>query len=99
MIAIERETAPLVPDAVLEGARRAMAHRLDRLERRLVAAVRRRERGLMHDLAVARASLFPLGKPQERMLNFLPLLARHGTLLLDLLRAAAAEHAAALIRG
>ena len=97
--AIEREKSPLVPDVVLEGARRAMAHRLDRLERRLVAAVRRRERGLMHDLAVARASLFPLGKPQERMLNFLPLLARHGTLLLDLLRAAAAEHAAALIRG
>jgi len=97
--AVASDTAALVPEEVLEGARRTIAHRLDRLERRLVAAVRRRERGLMRDLAVARASLFPLGKPQERMLNFVPLLARHGAPLLDLVRAAAEEHAAALIRG
>lgn len=97
--AVAGESHPLVPEAVLDGARRNMAHRLDRLERRLVAAVRRRERGLMHDLAVARAALFPLGKPQERLLNFLPLLARHGRPLFDLVRAAAAEHAAALIGG
>ena len=96
---VEADATPLVPEAVLEGARRSMAHRLDRLDRRLVAAVKHRERDLMHDLAVARASLFPLGKPQERMLNFLPLLARHGAPLLDLMRAAAAEHAAGLVNG
>jgi len=97
--AVAGETAPLVPEAVLEGARRSIAHRLDRLERRLVAAVKHREREVMHDLAVARASLFPLGKPQERILNFLPLLARHGAPLLQLMRNAAAAHAAGLVDG
>jgi len=53
----------------------------------------------MHDLAVARASLFPLGAPQERALNFLPLLARHGSPLLEAMRRAAAQHAAALVAG
>ena len=32
----------------------------------------------MRDIAIARTSLFPLGKPQERVLNFIPMLARHG---------------------
>jgi hypothetical protein len=53
----------------------------------------------MHDLAVARASLFPLGKPQERTLNFLPFLARHGAPLLAAMRTAAVEHAARLMSG
>ena len=97
--ALAADRAPLVPPPVPEGARRNIAHRLDRLERRLVAAVKHRERDLMHDLAVARASLFPLGKPQERMLNVLPMLARHGTALLELMREAAAAHAARLVDG
>ncbi len=95
--AVDSEKSPLAPDAVLEGARRTIAHRLDRLERRLVAAVKHRERELMHDLAVARASLFPLGRPQERLLNFVPMLARHGAPLVAAMRRAAAEHAAALV--
>jgi uncharacterized protein YllA (UPF0747 family) len=97
--AVHRERSPLTPDPVLEGARRSIAHRLDRLERRLVAAVKHRERELMHDLAVARASLFPLGRPQERELNFIPFLARHGAPLLGAMREAAGGHAASLIAG
>jgi len=87
---------PLVPDAVLEGARRSIGHRLDRLERRIVAAAKRRERDLEHDLAVARTSLFPLEKPQERVLNLMPLLARHGTTLLDAMLDQARAHARSL---
>jgi uncharacterized protein YllA (UPF0747 family) len=97
--AVRADRAPLAPDPVLEGARRNIAHRLARLERRLVAAVKHRERGVMHDLAVARASLFPLGKPQERLLNFLPFLARHGAPLLAAMQRAAAAHAAHLVAG
>jgi len=97
--AVASDATALVPEAVLEGTRRHLSHRLDRLERRLVAAVKQRERGLMHDLAVARAALFPLGAPQERVLNFLPLLARHGAPLLGAMRRNADAHAAALVAG
>ncbi|MDQ6887216.1 MAG: bacillithiol biosynthesis BshC [Gemmatimonadota bacterium] len=90
---------PLLPPAVIEGASRTLAHRVDRLERRLVAAGKRRESELMTDIATARAALFPLGRPQERVLNAVPLLARHGPVLLDAMRARAGEHATALIAG
>jgi uncharacterized protein YllA (UPF0747 family) len=93
------ERAPLVPDAVLEGARHSIAHRIERLERRVVAAAKRRESATMRDIAIARASLFPLGKPQERVLNFIPMLARHGEPLLAQMRARASEHAAFVLTG
>jgi bacillithiol synthase len=32
----------------------------------------------MQEIGTARGSLYPLGKPQERALNFVPLLARYG---------------------
>jgi uncharacterized protein YllA (UPF0747 family) len=93
-----REThPPLLPEAVVEGARRDVAHRLDRLERRILAAAKRRHAELMHDVATARASLFPLGRPQERLLNFMPMLARHGRPLLGAMRSRASEHAARLV--
>ena len=91
--------APLVPDAVLDGVRNNVAYRLQRLERRIVAGAKRREEAAMRDIAVARASLYPLGKPQERVLNFIPMLARHGQPLLDMMRARANEHAASLLAG
>jgi uncharacterized protein YllA (UPF0747 family) len=89
----------LVPEAVVEGARRSIEHRIDRLERRLLAAVKRRERDMMRAIATARGSLFPLGKRQERALNLIPLLARYGPALLDAVRAAAGRHATALVFG
>ena len=82
---------PLVPDAVLDGARHNVQHRIERLERRIVAAAKRREATTMRDIAIARTSLFPLGKPQERVLNFIPMLA--------LMRARASEHAASILAG
>lgn len=93
------EDAALVPRAVVEGAERALCHRLGRLERRLVAAVKQREHAVMRDLATARAALVPDGAPQERRLNLLPLLARHGPPLLDSLRDAAGAHARAVVHG
>jgi uncharacterized protein YllA (UPF0747 family) len=97
-LAAER-APPLVPDAVLDGVRNNIAYRMQRLERHIVAGAKRREAAAIRDIAVARASLFPLGKPQERVLNFIPMLTRHGQPLLDLMRARAGEHAAALLAG
>ena len=88
------DTRPLVPDAVVEGARRALLHRLERLERRYLAAVKRREEALRRDVGTARASLFPDGVRQERALNFLPFLARYGEPLVARMLGAAAVHAA-----
>ena len=74
-----------------------MIARLERLERRYVAAVKRREEELMRRVATARAYLYPDGKRQERALNFLPMLARTGPALVDAMREQASTHAAALI--
>lgn len=93
------ERGPLVPDAVLDGARHNIVHRIERLERRVVAAAKRRETATVRDIAIARTSLFPLGKPQERVLNFIPMLARHGEPLLAQMRARASEHASFLLGG
>jgi bacillithiol biosynthesis cysteine-adding enzyme BshC len=97
--AVGEGDAPLVPDPVLTGARNSIGHRLDRLERRVVAASKRKHGQLVRDVETARASLYPLGRPQERMLNLMPLLARHGELLLEAMLEAAREHAASLVEG
>ena len=89
--------APLVDPRVVEGARIAIGHRLDRLERRLVAAMARRSAETARDVATARAALFPRRKPQERALNFLPMLARQGSPLLDGMITEAGRHAARLV--
>ena len=51
----------------------------------------------MNDLAAIRAAVMPQGGRQERKLNYLPLMARHGDLLLEQLKAGAAIHAGGLI--
>jgi uncharacterized protein YllA (UPF0747 family) len=89
----------LVPEEVLRGARNSIGHRLDRLERRIVAASKRKHRSLVRDVETARASLFPLGRPQERVLNLMPMLARHGGPLLEAMLERAREHAASLVGG
>ena len=86
-------------ERAVQGAAGAMMHRADRLERRLVAAVKRRESALMSDVATLRASLRPRGKPQERVLNPIPILARQGLSLLDEMRDAAGLHARSLLSG
>jgi bacillithiol biosynthesis cysteine-adding enzyme BshC len=74
---------PLLPAAVVDGTHRQLMHRVDRLQRRYVAAVKRREVALTTDVATARGALYPDGKRQERALNFVPILARHGTRLIE----------------
>ncbi len=87
----------LVPERVVEGARHQMLHRVDRLERRLRAASRARQTEAVADLAAVRAALMPEGQRQERRLNPVPMLARHGDLLLAQLKAGAAMHAGSLV--
>jgi uncharacterized protein YllA (UPF0747 family) len=86
-------------ERAVQGAAGAMLHRADRLERRLLAAVKRRERTLMNDAATLRASLRPRGERQERVLNPLPILARNGMALLGEMRDAAREHAERIVTG
>ncbi len=104
-----RESMALLPDALgaesetlglgaaVVGATQSLQHRLDRLERRLVAAIKRRESRQMRDVATIRAALRPRGGRQERVLNPLPLFARHGCTLLSEMCRAAGPHAASLV--
>ncbi len=87
----------LVPERVIEGARHQMLHRVDRLERRLRAAARARQTEAVQDLAAVRAAIMPEGQRQERRLNAVPMLARHGDLLVAQLKAGAAMHAGTLV--
>ncbi|MGH7663855.1 MAG: bacillithiol biosynthesis cysteine-adding enzyme BshC [Gemmatimonadaceae bacterium] len=91
--------APLLHARVIEGHRRALQHRLDRLERRYRAAVKRRLSDRLDDIATARGALFPRGMRQERALNLIPLLARHGKGLMSAMLACASEHAERVVNG
>ena len=74
-------------------------HRLARLERRYAAAVKQRGTDELRDVARVRAALAPDGAPQERVLSFIPFLARHGGEFLDSLQQAARTHVDRLIQG
>jgi uncharacterized protein YllA (UPF0747 family) len=97
MLAANAAEDALIAERVLEGARQQVLHRLDRLERRIRAAAREREEEAMADLRAVRAVLMPEGHRQERRLNLVPLLARHGEALHAQLRAGAAMHAGTLV--
>jgi bacillithiol biosynthesis cysteine-adding enzyme BshC len=87
----------LVVAASVQGLRRTLLHRLERAERRYVAAVKRRETELMHEIATAAAALYPNGERQERVLNFVPFLTRYGRLLLEQMRVEAQHHGERLV--
>jgi bacillithiol biosynthesis cysteine-adding enzyme BshC len=91
------QESSLMPPAVLEGLGRSLAHRLSRAERRLLAAAKRRDDATRRDLTCAAAAMWPRGQRQERMLNFVPMLARGGDALVAEMRSAAADHARQLI--
>lgn len=84
---------------VAEGHARRAAWLAGRIERRILAAVKRRESDAMFALGTARGSLFPFGVRQERALNFIPLLARYGPSLLNDMLDGASAHAGRLIGG
>ncbi len=94
--AVAEERAPLSP-AVTGGLRANLLRRLERFERRLIAAAKKQHGELMQEIGTARGSLYPLGKPQERALNFVPLLARYGPPLRDEMLGRAREHASRLV--
>ena len=94
--AAAEEGAPVGP-AVTGGLRANLMRRLDRFERRLIAAAKKQHADTMQEIATARGSLYPLGKPQERALNFVPLLARYGAALRDEMLVEAREHAKGLV--
>lgn len=91
------DSTSLMPPTVIAGLERSLAHRLSRAERRLIAAAKRRDENVRRDLGVASAALFPLGQRQERVLNYIPMLARSGDGLLEEMRIAAATHALSLV--
>jgi bacillithiol biosynthesis cysteine-adding enzyme BshC len=94
--AVEEEKAPVAP-AVTAGLGANLTKRLDRFERRLIAAAKKEHSDIMQEIGTARGSLYPLGKPQERSLNFVPMLARYGSALRDQMLAAARKHADRLV--
>jgi uncharacterized protein YllA (UPF0747 family) len=96
--AVAEERAP-VSAAVTGGLRANLLRRLDRFERRLIAAAKRAHSDIMYEIATARGSLYPLGKPQERSVNFVPLLARYGATLRQDMLGEAREHARRLTGG
>jgi uncharacterized protein YllA (UPF0747 family) len=94
--AVAEEGAP-VPSAVTGGLKANLTRRLDRFERRLIAAAKKQHSDIMQEIGTARGSLYPLGKPQERSLNFVPLLARYGPTLRDEMLSQARDHAETLL--
>lgn len=94
--AVVEEKAPVAP-TVTDGLRANLMRRLDRFERRLIAAAKKQHADIMREIGTARGSLYPLGKPQERALNFVPLLARYGPKLRDEMLTSAREHAERLL--
>jgi uncharacterized protein YllA (UPF0747 family) len=88
-----------VKEEVIEGARRSLQFRVDRLERRVLAAAKNRDQARQRRLAAACASLYPGGKRQERAANVVPFLARYGMRLINAMTTEAAHHALRLIGG
>lgn len=91
-----RRTDLPISDAAVEGAVRQLEHKLDRLHRRLIAAVKRRGSVRLQLLATARGALFARELPQERSLNVVPLLAKYGDEPLKGVLGAAREYVAGL---
>ena len=96
--ALADDRKPLVDKRVVDGAEGQLMHRVDRLERRVLAAAKRRETEIVEHVDAAHAAIHPLDKPQERVLNLLPMLAREGPTLLDAIRRAARGHAVSLVQ-
>lgn len=94
-----RAADALVPETVVDGLRRSIELRLERFQRRITSAVKRREHEVMEQVATVRGALYPLGVRQERALNAIPLFARHGPLVAASMVEAARAHAAALVGG
>ena len=63
----------------------------------MVAAAKRRAEETMAQIGTVRGSLYPLGLRQERALNLLPLMARHGSIIVDRMLEGARSHARVVV--
>ena len=95
--ALADDSARMGLSRAVQGAANSMLQRVDRLERRLLAGLKRQEAEAMTDVATLRGALYPRGVRQERALNAIPLFARHGLELLGDMRDAARPHATSLV--
>lgn len=64
------------------------------IEKRIVSHLKQADEVLVQQVAKARHNLYPLGKPQERVLNLLQYLVRYGPAFVDQVLNAAEEHMA-----
>lgn len=90
--------SPVTHDTVA-GLSRDLVRRIEKFEHRVVGGVKRHEVEAMRELAYIRASLRPMGKSPERVLNLIPFLARFGVGLLWRLRDQSVPHAHAIVHG
>jgi uncharacterized protein YllA (UPF0747 family) len=67
----------------IENARNAAETGLRDIEKRIVSHLKQQNDILVQQVAKARANLFPLGRPQERVFTIAPYLVRYGTGFLD----------------
>jgi len=74
-------------------------HRLQRLERRYAAAIKQAGSAELDEVTEARASLYPDRAPQERVLSFVPFLARDMNGVIDAVRELSKAHVADVISG
>jgi bacillithiol biosynthesis cysteine-adding enzyme BshC len=80
----------------VQSARNSALSGTTQLEKRLVSHLKKRNDIVIQQIAKARNSLFPAGRPQERMFNVVPYLVRYGTPFLDAALEACAEAVPAL---
>ena len=88
-----------VKDEVVSGLARDLTYRIDKFEHRVLSGIKRNDVQSMRELAFIRASLRPLGKSPERVLNLLPFLVRFGIGLLTQIADASRSHSRALVFG
>jgi bacillithiol biosynthesis cysteine-adding enzyme BshC len=105
---IEGQYARLVQAAVsvdptlqkpVESARNGALSGLSDVERKMVQHLKQKQEVLLGQVTRARRTLFPGGKPQERVFNVVPFLLKYGPVFLDDARAAIESHVVGLEAG
>jgi bacillithiol biosynthesis cysteine-adding enzyme BshC len=76
-------------DPTLEKPIRSEAHKglrgVGEMEKKLIGHLKKRNATVAGQIAKARVNIYPLGRPQERVLNALPYLVRYGDEFLDMI--------------
>jgi uncharacterized protein YllA (UPF0747 family) len=73
--------------AAADSAKGRALHQVDGLEEKATRALKKRDQARADRLRRTRDALFPGGKPQERVLGLVALVARHGPPAIEELRA------------